>query len=367
MNMKRIPVYEPSLDGNELTYVTECIRSGWISSQGRYVDEFEAEFASYCGCRFGVATSSGTTALHLALVSLGVGAGHEVIIPTLTFVATANAVSYTGAEVQLCDVSRKTWTIDCDSLSRLLSPATRAVVVVHLYGQPAEMELLRTITDRAGVPIIEDAAESHGARTTAGMVGGLGRVGVFSFYGNKIITTGEGGMLTTNDAALAERARHLRDHAMSPDKRYLHTEVGFNYRMTNLQAAVGLAQLERIDELLERKRWVEGYYREGLQDVEAIEWREHQPWSSDVPWLVTCQYDGPVSALREALSSRGIETRPLFVPMHRQPMYARQGQFEAAESISRRGLSLPSSPTLTEADLERVCTVIHDFERGRTT
>ncbi len=248
-----IPIYEPILGSTEEQYVCQAVQSGWISSNGKYIKEFETLFAAFCGTAHGISVSNGTTALHLILHALGIGPGDEVIVPALSFVASANAVHYTGAKPVFADVDPVTWTIDPASVEALITERTKAIMPVHLYGHPAPMAALRLLAEQHDLLIVEDAAEAHGAQVGTQRTGALGHAAAFSFFANKVITTGEGGMVTTDDAALAARCRMLRDHAMPPERRYWHDEVGFNYRMTNLQAAVGVAQMARIDEFLRRK------------------------------------------------------------------------------------------------------------------
>ena len=265
-----IPVAEPSFEGNELEYVTNCIRSGWVSSLGEYVKRFEQGFAAYCGVRHGVATHNGTVALHLALAALGIGPGDEVILPTLTFVATANAVTYTGARPIFVDSEPHTWNIDPEAAARAVTPLTRAIIAVHLYGHPADMEPLRALTEQHGLTLIEDAAEAHGARYKGQRVGSLSDVAVFSFFGNKIITTGEGGMVLTDDPSLAERCFFLENQARHKENPYWHPEIGYNYRMTNVQAALGVAQLERIEELVAIRIRNAAHYKRRLSEVSGL-------------------------------------------------------------------------------------------------
>src|SRR6201986_5199804 len=253
MSDRYLPISQPQIGPREKELVLDALDSGWVSWIGKYIDEFEARFARYCGTEYSLAVSNGTTGLHLALAALGVGPGDEVIVPDLTFVASANAVAYTGATPVLADIDPDTLCLDPASVRALISPRTKAIMPVHLYGHPADMDALTEIAGAHGIALIEDAAEAHGAEYKGRRVGGLAKCGVFSFYGNKIITTGEGGMLTTNDADFYTLARRLRDHAMSPQRRYFHEERGFNYRITNLQAALGVAQLERITDFLARR------------------------------------------------------------------------------------------------------------------
>jgi perosamine synthetase len=257
----RIPVFAPWIAASAQRYVADCLATGWISSAGSYVRRFERDFGKLCAADHALATSNGTAALHLALAARGIGPGDEVIVPALTFIATANAVTYTGARTVLADVTAETWTLDPADVVRRLTPRTRAIVAVHLYGHPADMDALAAIARERGLLLVEDAAEAHGARYKDRPVGTLGDIGCFSFYGNKIISTGEGGMVVTNDERLAQRATVLRDHAMEPGARYVHNEVGFNYRMTNLQAAVGCAQVEEFETVLARKHAIAARYR----------------------------------------------------------------------------------------------------------
>jgi perosamine synthetase len=359
---KFIPVSEPLLDGNELAYVSDCIRSGWVSSLGKYIPEFELRFAQFCGVKHGIAVSNGTTALHLALVSLGIGAGDEVIVPTLTFIATANAVYYTGATPVFADSEARTWNIDPADVARRITPRTKAIIPVHVYGHPVDMHPILELARQHNLWVIEDAAEAHGARYLNKRVGSLGKVGVFSFYGNKIITTGEGGLLTTDDDELAERARFLRDHAMSPDKRYWHTEIGYNYRMTNIQAAMGVAQMEKIEEYVERKRNIARTYNEALQGISGICLPPEAPWATSVYWMYSILVDAtyPLSRdeLMAVLRSRNIDSRPFFYPIHTQPPYNTGEELPIAADLSRQGINLPSAVTLSQEDIARIAAVI---------
>lgn len=261
---KFIPVAEPSITQKEINYVLAAVKSGWVSSLGTYITKFEQRFADYLGVKYVLTTSNGTAALHLALVSLGIKEGDEVIIPDLTFIATANAVAYTGAKLAVVDVEEETWCIDPESIKKTITERTKMIIPVHLYGHPANMDEIKKIVEKHGLYIVEDAAEAHGAEYKDRKVGSMGDVGCFSFYGNKIITTGEGGMITTNNGKVYEKAKLLRNHAMDKNKKYWHIEIGYNYRMTNIQAALGLAQFERIDKLIEKKRQIFNWYKEFL-------------------------------------------------------------------------------------------------------
>ncbi|MGE5223978.1 MAG: DegT/DnrJ/EryC1/StrS family aminotransferase [Omnitrophica WOR_2 bacterium] len=362
-----IPVSEPLLSGKELEYVSECIKSGWVSSLGHYIQDFEGQFARFCGSKYGVAVSNGTTALHLALVSLGIGPGDEVILPSLTFIATANAVRYTGASPVFADSEKETWNIDPQDISRRITRRTRAIIPVHIYGHPVDMDPILALAEEHHLQVIEDAAEAHGARYKGRRVGSLGKVGTFSFYGNKIITTGEGGLLTTSDGDLDARARFLRDHAMSSEKRYWHTDVGYNYRMTNIQAALGVAQMERIEEFIERKRWIAHTYNQLLENVPGISLPPEAEWAFSVYWmysiLVTEKYPLNRDGLMEKLRSKNVDSRPFFYPIHVQPPYQCSESLPVAERLSQQGINLPSAVTLTEQDIERVAAIIRSGSR----
>jgi perosamine synthetase len=353
----RLPVAAPAFHGNELRYVTECVATNWISSQGRFVGEFEQKFAEFVGARFGIAVSNGTVALHLALVLGGIGPGDEVIVPTLTFAATANAVRHAGADPVFVDSDPLTWNMDPAAVERQIGARTKAIIPVHLYGHPADMDALTAIAHRHGLFVVEDAAEAHGARIGDTPVGAIGHIGCFSFFGNKIITTGEGGMLTTNDPALAERARVLRDHGMSRQRKYWHETVGYNYRLTNLQAAVGVAQLEQIDGFLEKRRAIAEWYSTHLASDSRVELPGQAPWARRVNWLFTVMLRDGIDRdhIVARLNDRGIDSRPVFAPVHTMPPYATGQQLPVAEDIARRGLSLPSSIGLAPQDIARVC------------
>lgn len=360
--MKTIPVSEPDISGNEKKYVMECLETGWISSLGKYVTEFEERFSRYCGARQGVATANGTASLHLALAALGIGPGDEVIIPSLTFIATANVVAYLGAKPVFVDSEPGTWNMDPSLIEKKIRKNTKAIMPVHLYGHPCDMDAIGEIAERHGLYVVEDAAEAHGAEYKGKRVGALGHVGSFSFYGNKIITTGEGGMCVTNDDELAEKMRLLKDHGMSREKRYFHTVVGFNFRMTNIQAAIGVAQLEKLEQFVERKRRNAALYHALLKDVKGLGLPREENWAKSVYWmysiLVQPEYGMSREKLMEKLKAAGIDSRPFFHPLHRQPMYETEERFPVAEDVSEQGMNLPSSTKLTEEDIERIARVI---------
>ena len=360
LGRRRIQVAAPTLNGNEREYVNECLDTVWISSVGHFIGDFETAFARHCGVRHAVGCSSGTTALHLALLGAGCGPGDEVIVPTLTFVASANAVVYCGATPVFADVEPRTMTIDPARVEALITPKTRAIMAVHLFGHPADMDPLRTLADRYGLALVEDAAEAHGALYKGRCVGSLGDVAMFSFFGNKIITTGEGGMVTTSNDELAERVRLLRGQGMDPRRRYWFPVVGFNYRMTNIEAAIGLAQLERIDDHLGARQRVRRWYDERLADLtDVLELPREEPWAHHSFWMYTVLLKDEAGIGRDDLMSRmnddGIETRPVFYPMHVLPPYRdASGPCPVADRLSARGVSLPTHGGLTEDDVDRV-------------
>lgn len=363
-----LPVASPWIGERELQYVTECVVSGWISSSGPFVCRFEEIFARFCGVKHAIASSNGTTALHLAMLALHIGLGDEVIVPTLTFIATANAVTYTGATPIFVDCDPETWTIDVAAVEAAVTSRTRAIIPVHLYGHPANMEPLLALAKRHKLAVVEDAAEAHGALFKGKPVGSIGDIGIFSFYGNKIATTGEGGMLVTNDDAIADKVRLLRDHGMSPDRRYWHTVLGYNYRLTSLQAALGVAQMERIDDIIKAKLHIADFYRSGLQNVPGITLPGCAPWARNVFWLYSVVIDEKKfgrsrDEVMRLLQEQGIDTRPFFPPLHRQPIYANDQNFPVSERLSDTGLSLPSSAHLNMDHITRVCEAIAKLQR----
>ncbi|HJQ51917.1 MAG TPA: DegT/DnrJ/EryC1/StrS family aminotransferase [Gaiellaceae bacterium] len=353
-----IPIAEPSLGEREVELVSDAVRSGWVSSIGEYVTAFEEELASRCGVAHAIATSNGTTALHLALAVASIGPDDEVIVPSLTFVATAAAVRYVGASPVLAESDTAHWCVDPEDVASRITPRTRALVAVDLYGHPADMNALAEIASEHDLVLVEDAAESLGADYRGRPAGGLGLLGVLSFYGNKLITTGEGGAVLTDDPTLAERARLLRDHAMDPKRRYWHGEIGFNYRITNMQAALGVAQLERLDEFLERKRAIAAVYRAGLEDVPGVTLQEEADWARSSWWMTTLRIDPTYGIDREEVAARlraaGVDSRPVFVPVHLLPPYLQPDSLPVAEAVGAEGLSLPSSTSLSDSELEYV-------------
>ncbi|MBI4039378.1 DegT/DnrJ/EryC1/StrS family aminotransferase [Candidatus Daviesbacteria bacterium] len=364
--MKYIPVAEPFLGKEEEKLVLEGLRSGWISSIGKYIPQFEEEFARYCGVRYGVTCSNGTTALHLALVACDVGPGDEVIVPSMTFVATANAVVYTGAKPVLIDSEPDTWNIDPEKIKEKITRRTRAIIPVHLYGHPADMGPILSIARKYGLTVIEDAAEAHGAMYKQKMVGSLSDMACFSFFGNKIITTGEGGMLITNNKALAEKAKMLRDHGVSKKRRYYHPHLGYNYRMTNLQAALGLAQLAKIDKIIAAKRQLAQKYQQFLSPVaHKLVLHPEAKWAKNVFWMYSVLVKPRKNITRDRLAKylkrAGIDSRPFFFPIHKLARYKVDERLPVADFLASAGLNLPSSVNLTEEQIKYISHKIIQF------
>jgi len=358
----RIPVAHPVLSGNERKYVDECLDTAWISSVGRFISAFETEFARYIATPHALSCCNGTVALHLALLGIGCGPGDEVIVPTLTYIASANAVTYCGATPVFVDVDPRTFNLDPVQVESRITPRTKAIMAVHLYGHPADMDPLIALAARHKLALIEDAAESHGALYKGRKTGSIGEVGVFSFFGNKILTTGEGGMVTTADAELAARMKLLRGQGMDLQRRYWFPIVGYNYRMTNIEAAIGLAQLERVEDHLAARQRVRRWYDERLRDLaEFVQIPIEEPWASHSFWMYTIVLSDavvaglPRDAFMAALDADGIETRPVFYPMHVLPPYLdRTRRYPVADRLAAQGVNLPTHGKLTEDDVDYV-------------
>lgn len=355
---RKIPIASPALIGNEEAYVMDCLETCWISSKGSYIERFEAGFAEFCGVRHALSICNGTMALHIALLGLGVGSGDEVIVPTMTYVATANAVMYCGAKPVFVDSEPITWNLDPTLIEEKITSRTKGIIVVHLYGHPVDMDPILSIARRHGLFVLEDAAEAHGAEYKGSRVGSLGDVATYSFYGNKIITTGEGGMIVTNDSTLARKMLQLKGQGQDFEKRYWFPVIGYNYRMTNIQAALGLAQLEKIDWHISRHRENAKWYRQLLGNYASFSLQPELPWRKNVYWMnsLVLSKDLPFSRdeLADQLLDYGIETRPFFYPMHILPPYldaARDQTFPVADFISTHGLNLPSSANLSWDDV----------------
>ena len=357
--MDRITVAQPKLSGNERRYVLDCLDTTWISSIGKYISAFEDTFAKFCSVKHAVATNNGTTALHLALIALGLKPGEEVIIPTVTYIATANAVTYCGATPVFVDVCADTMNIDPRDIERKITTKTRGIIPVHLYGHPADMDAINQIARKHNLWVVEDAAEAHGAEVFGNKVGGLGACATFSFFGNKIVTTGEGGMITTNSDNLADKLRLYRGQGVDPNRRYWFTVVGFNYRMTNIQAAIGLAQMEEIENDIAGRKTLAAWYAEalnGLQD--RIVLPSQANWATHVFWMYTIFLrkggENERDTVMRRLDEMGIETRPVFYPMHILPPYLETSTYPVADLWSQRGINLPTHQDLTKEDVNRI-------------
>jgi len=362
---KFIPIYEPLFGGNESNYLNECIDTGWISSKGEFVNKFERVVADFIGSPYALSTSNGTVALHLALVTLGIGEGDEVIVPDLTFAASINAIIYSGATPVLVDVKKDTFNLDFSKIEKLITSKTKAIMPVHLYGLSCDMDICLEIAEKYNLLIVEDAAESFGSEFRNQKLGSIGHAASFSFFGNKTITTGEGGMIIFKDEETYLKAKVLRDHGMDPVKTYWHNFVGYNYRMTNMQAAIGLAQMERIDEILEKKIEIASYYKSELKGVSGLNFVVDTEYKKNTYWLVTVLLDPDKTGitrdqLREKLKEKNIDSRPVFYPLHIMPPYLKydSGNLINSKYISENGISLPSSLSLSEIDLARICAEI---------
>ena len=363
IDLEFIPVNQPLLNGNEKAYVLECLETGWISSDGPFVSRFEEAFSQRVGRQHGVAVANGSGALDIAVQALKIGPGDEVIMPTFTIISPAASVVRSGATPVFVDCDPYTWNIDVSQIESRITSRTAAILVVHIYGLPTDMDPILRMCDQYGLALIEDAAEMHGQTYRGRPCGSFGAISTFSFYANKHVTTGEGGMLVTNDAVLAERCRSLRNLCFQPERRFVHSELGWNYRFTNIQAALGLAQLERLDETVARKRQIGRAYNDQLTGMPQIqrplldtEYAENIFWVYGVCLASDLPFDAAEAMRRFA--SRKIGTRPFFWPMHEQPVFREMGivmseRHPVAERLARRGLYFPSGAGLTDDQIER--------------
>ena len=364
----KIPVASPCLDGNEMSYVTECIQTNWISSQGKFVMQFEKQFEDYHKVSKALAVSNGTVAIHLALVALGIKEGDEIIVPDFTFAASINAIIQSKATPVIVDIDRDTWNICPKAIEKAITPRTRAIMPVHLYGYPCDMNSIMFIAKKHNLLVVEDCAEALGSFYKGVPVGSFGDASTFSFFGNKTITTGEGGMVLFKDGAIGDLAVMLRDHGMSKTRRYWHEFVGFNYRMTNLQAAIGVAQMEKLDFFVERKQWIAKAYTMCLEKIGGFKVPQNSQDVINSYWLYTFIVLDNLGITRDdlidKLAKKGIETRPVFYPLHTMPPYKNFGSSEVLQNsiwVSSHGLSLPSSVSLTEKELEYICASIKEI------
>lgn len=360
-NTSHIPISHPQLGGNEYLYLMDAFLSTWISSSGKYVDQFEQAFSEYCGMQYGIAVCNGTVALHLALAALGIGKGDEVIVPDITFAATINAVLYTGATPVIVDIEEDSWCISPAEIEKAITDKTKAIIPVHIYGQPCDMEKICHIAEKYNLKIIEDCAEAHGAEYSGKKVGSFGDISCFSFFGNKVITTGEGGMCLTNNRELADKIRKLKDHGMSRNRKYYHDVVGYNYRMTNLQAAIGVAQVEKIDKCLEWRDKLENMYIKALEGIKGITIQRNNLESrKKIVWLVTVLVDpDKKNKCIEALKKDEIDARPFFVPLSEMVIY-KEYVFSDRNSIkiASGGFNLPTSYDVTEEVVNHIANIL---------
>ncbi|NVO18969.1 MAG: DegT/DnrJ/EryC1/StrS family aminotransferase [Bacteroidetes bacterium] len=362
----KYPVYQPHLKGNEKKYVMDCLDRNWISSRGNYIGEFEKKFAEYVGIEYATTVCNGTAAILLALQTLGIGPGDEVILPTLVYVAVPNMVLMAGATPVFVDALPDTWQMDPDDINRKITAKTKCIIVVHNYGHPCSMEIISGICRKEGFYLIEDCAEALGAKFQNRHVGSWGDISTYSFFGNKTITTGEGGMLTSHSEELIRKAAHLKNQGVT-SRVYWHDVLANNYRMTNLTAAIGLAQLEQIDEILRMKRMVADHYRNAFENSsfefhKEVEGTRHSYWMCSI----LTAYATDREPLREYLALQGIETRPFFYPSHIMPVYEsmKQKGFPVSENLSARGLNLPSYPSLTGSDVDYIASKVFEYERA---
>lgn len=362
-----IPVSEPLIGAKEFEYVSECLKSGWISSTGRYIEEFEEKWAAYCGMKFGIAVSNGTAALQVAIKCLNLKKGDEVIMPSFTIISCATAIIYNGAKPVLVDAESRTWTMDTAQIEKKITKKTKAIMPVHIYGHPCDMEPIWALAKKHNLKVVEDAAEAHGAEYKHQKCGSMGDLSCFSFYANKIITTGEGGMVLTNSKEYAEHARQSRNLFFQKEKRFYHKELGYNFRLTNLQAAIGLAQLQKIEEFIRKKRWIAHIYNKRLRNIAGLILPIEEPWAKNVYWMYGIVLDEKTGftakKFAERLRDNGIETRPFFLGMHKQPVFKTMGLFRddyypVTERIAKQGLYIPSGLTLSVEQIDKVCDII---------
>lgn len=372
----RVPVSEPLLDGNERQYVLDALDTNWISSVGKYITAFEESFAAYCGVKYGVSCSNGTAALHLAIAALEIGPGDEIIIPDFTLIASANMVILAGAKPVLVDVDPQTFCINPALIEEKITPRTKAIMPVHMYGHPADMDAIHAIAEKHGLYVIEDGAEAHGTEYKGKRVGSLAHSGAFSFYGNKTLTTGEGGMVTTNDPKIAEMAALLRSQAFE-NPRFVHRFVGFNYRLTNIQAAIGLGQVERADAKIAKRREVAALYNELLKDVPGLTLPYEADYAKSTYWMYGVLVDEAAfgrskNEVVAGLHAAGVDTRDFFYPMHKQPVYTQgndprfpncAGEYPVSSDLYERGFYLPSGLGLTTGDIEIVVEELRKLQR----
>jgi perosamine synthetase len=362
----KFPVYQPSLRGNEKKYVDDCLDSTWISSKGKYIKLFEESFSKFTDIKYSVAVSNGTVALHLALLALGIGEENEVIVPTFTYVASVNAIKYVNAKPVFVDSDSQSWQIDPSKIREKITKKTKAIMAVHIYGHPCDMNQIKKIAEEFKLYIIEDCAEAIGSYYDNKHAGSFSDISTFSFFGNKTITTGEGGMVCTNNKQLEDLVIRLKGQGLAQGKEYFHDIVGYNYRMTNICAAIGFAQLERISDILKEKDRIISEYKKALKNVPIVVHQEvgnvkHSYWM----FTILAASEKEKNELRAHLDENGIETRPAFHPVHTMPMYFEKNKYPVAEDLGKRGVNLPSYPDLTNDDIKFITSTISSFYNGK--
>lgn len=361
-----IPLCIPEIRGNEWKYIKKCLDTNWVSSAGAFVDKFEDDFSKYMGVKKSVVTMNGTSALELALRTLNIGSGDEVIVSSMTFISPVNTIKYVGAEPVFVDICKDTWVMDADKVEKLITPKTKAIMPVHIYGHPVDMDKIMEIAERYNLYVIEDATESLGSKYKNRNVGTIGDIGCFSFNGNKLITTGSGGMLVTNDEKLGERAKYLSTQTKSvlPNGSFYHQEIGYNFRMPNLLAAMGCAQLENIDKYIQAKRVHARMYNKFLSGVKGITLPVEKSWASNVNWLYSILVEDSYGMSRDDLINKlkenDIQSRPFFMPAHEMNPYrnCRTGDMSVTNYVAKRGINLPSSVGIEEDEIEKICSII---------
>lgn len=358
----KYPVYQPSIQGNEKKYVLDCLDSTWISSKGKYINEFEDQFAQKIGSKHAAAVSNGTVALHVALVALGIGAGDEIIVPSFTYIASVNAITYTGAKAVFVDSKMDSWQMCTEDILKKITPKTKAIMAVHLYGSACDMDAIVKIAKDHSLFLVEDCAESFGTYYKNIHTGNFGDIASFSFFGNKTITTGEGGMVTTNNLDLHEKVMHYKGQGLAKNREYWHDVIGFNYRMTNICAAIGLAQLEQADTFIEKKIQIANWYKKYISSANVY-FQEEKEHIKNSYWMcsVVVKDEKHRDSLRTFLKEKGIETRPFFHPAHIMPIYFEDKSYPIAESLSKQGINIPSYPQLEQFDIEYISDCINQY------
>lgn len=362
-----IPVSEPLITEKEIDLVLDCLKTGWISSAGKYIDEFEEKWAKYCGMKHGIAVCNGSVALQIAIDLLGLNPGDEVIMPAFTIISCAQAIIYSKGIPVLIDSNSENWQMDISQIEKKITQRTKAIMVVHIYGHPADMDPISNLADKYNLTIIEDAAEAHGAEYKGKKCGGIGDISVFSFYANKLITTGEGGMVLTKSDEHAEKAKSLRNLCFQKSRRFYHENMGYNFRITNMQAALGVGQLGRFDNIINRKREIAEIYNKKLKDIKKIILPKEEIWAKNIYWVYGILIDEKTGMnakeFASILASKDIETRPFFLGMHEQPVFQQMGLFKGesypvAEKLARQGLYLPSGLTIKDSEIDYICNTV---------